>query len=129
MKLWVLTTLVSILTFSFIYIYICTSHTSYAQVLELPQSHFDDNRECTLLLIITYVLCPSFFCKIWAVYVTRINMHIYNHIYIHIYICIYYICYIYHIVRVICLISKRRYFIVQNGFYFKVCSEEPSLWH
>ena len=37
----------------------CTSHTSCAQVLQLPQSHFGDSRA-----IITYVLYPSSFYEI-----------------------------------------------------------------
>ena len=37
----------------------CTSHTSCAQVLQLAQSHFGDNRA-----IITYVLYPSSFYEI-----------------------------------------------------------------
>ena len=37
----------------------CTSHKSCAQVLELSQSNFGDNRT-----MITYVLYPSCFCEI-----------------------------------------------------------------
>ena len=42
----------------------CASHTSCAQVLQLPQSHFVDNREGTLFSMIIYALCPSCFCEI-----------------------------------------------------------------
>ena len=57
----------------------CASYTSCAQVLQLPQSHISDNRG-----MITYVLYPSCFWKIWGLC-----------IYICIYIYIYYIYYIY----------------------------------
>ena len=67
----------------------CTSHTSCAQVLQLPQSHFGDSRA-----IITYVLYPSSFYEIWAPLVACIYTYIYIYIYIiYIYIYIYiYVC-------------------------------------
>ena len=57
----------------------CTSHTSCAQVLHLPQGHFGDNRA-----MITYVLYPSCYYEICALCVA-----------IYIYVCVYIYRYIY----------------------------------
>ena len=57
-----------------------TLHTSCAQMLQLPQIHFGDNRA-----MITHVLYPSCFYQIWALCIV-----------IYVYI-IYYIYYIYNI--------------------------------
>ena len=41
------------------------ARTSCAQVLELPQSHYGDSREGTLIVfMIAYTLRPSCFCEI-----------------------------------------------------------------
>ena len=52
----------------------CRSHTSCAQVLQLPQSEFGDNREGALFSMVTYVLCP--------IYIYMYIIYIYIYIYI-----------------------------------------------
>ena len=37
----------------------CTSHTSCAQVLESPQTHFGDDWEGHIVFMIAYVLCQA----------------------------------------------------------------------
>ena len=72
------------------------NRSSCGQAQELPLNHCGDNRDGTLFCIITCVLRPSWFGRVWALWCLGSVATTYIRIYIHIYIYIYiYICNIY----------------------------------